>query len=200
MKDTDQIIDRDVKGGEAHLTGFFEVRDEEPKIVIYLDGNEIELARHTSQLPSAYESQLPDKFSHIVGDVPLTADENDRYETLVEEYEQERYETALKQAETHSDTTIKVEKRAGIGLHIVEADVPSELRDLLDEELSEDDVDLEAGWERLSGETTVAEILADDEEEGRDSRSGSYYDPRHEANCGARYSKSAACECAAEVA
>jgi hypothetical protein len=203
MADAKKIIDRDTSQGR--LTGEL-VRDGGPVIQLFLDDDPLDEGT-PCLLPPNFEDQVPDKFSHIIGQVPLTEEEVEPYFNAKEKYETERKAQAQRLAEERPDAEVGLTRTQGIGWRIVDTD---DLDEALVSYLSEraeaagKELDVPTGWDGFETlTTTVGEIISAAEtrrarhEAEAETRDDSYHDARHEANCGARYSASAACECGA---
>lgn len=191
MADTTQIIDRETSKGQ--LTG----ETDGQTITLYMDGEQVAEGRPT-RLTGKMRRQLDDQYTHRIDVYPITETEHAAYEKAAEQAKKERKEAALKTARNDASQTVMVKRRAGSGILVTGAPNRA-VSDLLTEIVRDADIDLEADWSGGSREMTIGEILSLDSEvvAARSSDSDSYEDPRHEANCGARYSRSAACECGA---
>jgi len=203
MADTKKIIDRNtLQGrltGEIPTTGY-------PTLTLYLDGEQVESGSPT-KLEGRLARQVADVYTHRLGDYPLTASEMSRINDAKEAYQERRLKKGREQAEQYADAEVTIERRAGTGLTLAgAADLPDALRALLRGQLDDADLDLDPDWTGGSTEVTISTLLndTDDDQHGRPAEQvsqsvsdNSKHDPRHEPNCGARYSASAACECGA---
>lgn len=198
MADTMQIINRETSKGQ--LTG----EADGQTITLYMDGEQVSEGRPT-RLAGKMHRQLDDKYTHRVDVYPITEAEHAAYQKAAEQAKQERKEAALKTARNKANQTVTVKRRAGSGILVTGSPNPA-VSDLLTEIARKAGLDLEADWSGGSREMTIGEILSLDSDDdvsdsgrreaaARASDSKSYEDQRHEANCGARYSRSAACEC-----
>jgi len=196
-----KVIDRDTSQG--HLTGDL-AQDDEPTIRLFLNGDQIEEGE-PSPIPSNYEDQVPDHFTHIIGQVPLTEEEVQPYYDAEEKYKAEREARGKRLAKEQPSAKVGLTRTQGIGWHLVDT---GHLDDALVRHISDHveaagkELDVPRTWEGFGVlETTVREIIsaagsrrARRESEG-EAMEDTYRDPRHESNCGARYSASATCEC-----
>lgn len=201
MADAKKIIDRDTSQGrltgEIPTTGY-------PTLTLYLDGEQVGSGSPT-KLEGRLARQVADRYTHRLGDYPLTASEMSRINDAEEAYQEGRLKKGREQAEQYADVEVEIERRAGTGLTLAGvADLPDALRALIRSQLDEADLDLDPDWTGGSTEVTINALLndTDGDQHGRPAEQmsqsvsdDSYHDPRHEASCGARYSASAACEC-----
>jgi hypothetical protein len=195
------LFNRKIEDGKKTATATLVKSSGHLAMRIDVDGEELCTGR-VQRLESNLQRQLPDKFERRVKTFPITAEEKDMFDEACAEYEQ--YGAHL--AEKHPEQPVTITRSPGVGYMVYTRDLDPALADYLDG-LADDaakNLQMKAGWEKIKDkETTVGDLVdaADrtrtEREQANADYEPSYRDERHEANCGARYSKSAACECGA---